>query len=66
MGDEIMSISIRALCWQAQKSIPVTLCECCLFKKNEKKQIKPYWIQPSGKGGRRDRDKGIGGTKGIT
>lgn len=36
MGDEIMSISIRDFCWQAQKSIPVTLCKHCLFKKTEK------------------------------
>lgn len=36
IGDEIMGISIRDLCWQAHKPIPVILCKHCLFKKTEK------------------------------
>lgn len=36
MGDKIMGISIRNLCWQARKPIPVTLFKHCLFKMTEK------------------------------
>lgn len=46
MGDKIMGISIRNLCWQAHKSIPVTLFKHCLFKMTEKNtltQIESDW-----------------------